>query len=243
MVSKRHKNKISQPAEICVLIPAYNEARTIEDVVRRAKKYARNVMVLDDGSTDATARLARQAGAEVIGHPTNRGKGAALQKGFRKALAEGWSQLVVIDGDGQHEPEEIPAFLRAAEDEQAAVVIGNRMGNIANMPAVRYYTNLVTSAIISRLVKQRVPDSQCGYRLIRREVLDKINFTTTNYDTESELLVEAGRQGFKICSVPIKSIYAGQESRIKPGKDTLRFIRLVLRSIIFRRRRNAGPRN
>jgi len=223
-----------------VLIPAYNEARTIEDVVRRARKIARGVLVVDDGSSDGSGDLARRAGAEVISHPDNRGKGAALQEGFRRIMKEGWPRLVVIDGDGQHEPEEIPAFLRAAEEEGAAVVVGNRMGNIARMPPVRYYTNLITSLIISWLVKQRVPDSQCGYRLIRREVLDKIDFTTTKYDTESELLVEAGRHGFKIGSVPIKSIYAGQESRIRPGKDTWRFIRLVLRSILFGRRKNAG---
>lgn len=229
------KGKINN---ICVLIPAYNEAGRIEDVIRRVKKYALQVLVVDDGSTDGTAAVAEKAGAEVIRHSRNLGKGAALQYGFKHLLSQKWSALIVLDADGQHEPEEIPNFIRVAEENGAAIVVGNRMENIANMPVVRYNTNRVSSAIISWMVKQKIPDSQCGYRLIQKKVLEKVSFTTQNYDTESEMLIEAGSLGFKIGSVPIKSIYAGQVSKIKPGRDTWRFIRLVIRRALAGRKKN-----
>ncbi len=231
MIDRNKKKKPEEKADVCVLIPAYNEVERIGDVIKRAQKYARRVLVLDDGSTDGTAAAAEKAGAEVIRHPRNLGKGAALRDGFEHFLKLSLPACIVIDGDGQHEPEEIPKFVEEAEETGAGIVVGNRLADRDAMPPVRYNTNWTTSAIISWLIKQRVPDSQCGYRLIKKEVLREISFTTRNYDTESEMLIEAGRRGYKIGSVPIKCIYSGQVSKIDPGRDTLRFIRLVLRNL------------
>lgn len=225
-----HMNNVS-PADICVLIPAYNEEKAIAGVVERARKFARKVVVVDDGSSDRTAEMAEKAGAEVIRHGTNQGKGVALRNGCRHIFAQGWDRLIVVDGDGQHPPEKIGDFVRVADETGAAIVVGNRMTDIATMPAVRFYTNWLTSAVISLLIGQKVPDSQCGFRLIRREALEAIDLATANYDTESEMLIEAGKKGFAIASVPIPTIYTGQVSKIRPGKDTWRFVRLVLRSL------------
>ena len=218
-------------ADICVLIPAYNEEKTIAGVVERARKVARKVVVADDGSTDRTVEKAEEAGAEVIRHPVNQGKGVALLDGFKHIFSQGWPWLIVVDGDGQHPPEEIPAFVKTAETTGASIVVGNRMKDIAAMPAIRFYTNWLTSSIISLLIRQKVPDSQCGFRLIKRDVFEAIDFRTRNYDTESEMLIEAGRKGFTIASVSIPTIYADQASKIRPGQDSWRFVRLIFRSL------------
>ena len=231
-------NKTNQHSElpasgVSVLIPAYNEAGSISEVVRGAKRLVSRVLVVDDGSTDRTNSLARGAGAEVISQTVNRGKGTALRLGFETLLAGGSDAVMVLDGDGQHDPEEIPNFIKRARQSEAGIVLGNRMEDASEMPPVRYYTNRTMSRIISWLCKQEIPDSQCGYRLVGRPVIEQLTFTTGNYDTESEMLIQAARRGFTITSVPIRTIYAGQESKIHLIRDTLRFIRLIMRNIIF----------
>ncbi len=224
---------------IAVLIPAHDEAEHIAAVVRGAKRFVSRVLVVDDGSLDATASTAAAAGAEVIRHPINRGKGVALRRGFEALLSSGAEGVIVLDGDGQHDPEEIPAFIEMARGTGADIVVGNRMGATSSMPLVRYYTNRVMSWVLSRLSGQDIPDSQCGYRLLSRRVLEKLSLTTGNYDTESEMLVQASRRGFTIRSTPVKAIYTGQTSKIRPGRDTVRFLMLILRILIF----PAGKKN
>lgn len=220
-------------SRISVLISAFNEDEYIAEVVRGVLRIVSRVLVVDDGSTDQTVPVSRAAGAEVIRHPVNRGKGSALRTGFEALLADGSEAIVVLDGDGQHDPKELPEFIKCAAESGAGIVLGNRLADAAGMPLIRYWTNRTMSLILSWLIKQKIPDSQCGYRLIRREVLEDINLTTQNYDMESEMLILASRLGFKIGSVPIKTIYTGQASEIKPGRDTLRFIRLIVKSYFF----------
>jgi len=219
-------------SEVCVLIPALNEEKSIGEVVRRCLIQAQGVLVMDDGSTDATAARAREAGGDVIRCEHNRGKGAVLREGFAEVLRRGWPALIVLDGDGQHEPESIPDFVRKAGEGKAGVVIGNRMVDSGKMPPVRRWTNRIMSSLLSKLIGQRIPDTQCGFRLISREVLDSLELTTSNYDTESEILLQAARRGFTVASVPIKTIYLDQESKIRPGRDTIRFFRLIFRNLI-----------
>jgi len=228
-MSKTPQQKELTALNVSVLIPAFNEGEYIADVVKGTLQFVSRVLVIDDGSADRTVSIAEEAGAEVICHQDNRGKGAALQTGFEALLEDGSEAIVVLDGDGQHDPAELPAFIKCAEESGAGIVIGNRLADAAGMPRVRYWTNRTMSIILSWLSRQKIPDSQCGYRLIRREVLESINFTTENYDLESEMLILASRLGFKIASVPIKTIYTGQVSEIKPGMDTLRFFRLILK--------------
>lgn len=227
--------KDSTPQTPGVLIPAFNEEASVAAVVKGAKKFAGRILVVDDGSVDGTAPAATAAGAEVIRHPVNRGKGAALRTGLKSLVERGSDSVIILDGDGQHDPSEIPVFLDEARRSGAEIVVGNRMPSAAGMPPVRYWTNRMMSAILSRLIGQKVPDSQCGYRFLSVRAIENLPFSSSNYDAESEMLIEAGRRGLKISSVPVRTIYGGAISRIRPGRDTLRFIRLLLRSLFTKR--------
>lgn len=225
---------------VCGVIPAYNEAARVGAVVHGARLHLTKVVVVDDGSADETASAARQAGAEVMRHPANRGKGAALRTGMERAFGEGFGAVIVIDADGQHATGEIPLFLRAAEETGADMVVGSRMDRAEGMPLVRYLTNRFTSAVVSRLAGQRIPDSQCGFRLIRERAFRQMGFRTSRYDTESEMLIEAGRAGCRIVSVPVRTIYGTEKSKINPLRDTARFFRLVARHVRGPRPPRAG---
>jgi len=217
---------------VVALVPCYREAARIGDVVRRVRPHVDAVVVIDDGSPDQTANEARQAGAIVLPHAVNRGKGAAIQTGMQYAIEKGYDLMIFLDGDGQHNPEEVPRFLEARRASQAGIVVGNRMGDVKKMPLLRKWTNQFTSWVLSRLAGQPIADSQCGYRLLHRDVVPDIRIETSNFDTESEMLIQAGRRGHKIVSVPVQTIYEGQEkqSKIRPGRDTVRFFKLVWRN-------------
>lgn len=215
---------------ILAIIPAYNEAPTIGEVVRRTRQHVAAVVVVDDGSADATAEVAKQAGAQVVRHPHNRGKGAALVTGLTHLQQSGADAAIFLDGDGQHDPAEIPRFMEAAQHHNAGIVVGNRMDATTGMPWLRLWTNRVTSWITGRLAGQPVPDSQCGYRLVRREVAAALSLATSHFETETEMLIQAGRAGYRIVSVPVRTIYVpGRQSHIRPIRDTVRFLRLTLR--------------
>ncbi|MDD4940158.1 MAG: glycosyltransferase family 2 protein [Candidatus Omnitrophica bacterium] len=209
----------------CVIIPTYNEAKAIGNIVSRVRQQGLEAVVIDDGSADDTAGIARENGAVVLRNAVNEGKGASLIKGFTYALSRGFDAVVTMDGDGQHLPEEIPDFINSAESSKSGVFIGNRMSSTRNMPYIRVFTNRLMSWLISFTAGANIPDSQCGFRLIKKEVLDKIVLKTTKYETESEIIIQSARLGFNIESIPIKSVYEGEKSQINPFIDTLRFIR------------------
>ncbi|MFA4889996.1 MAG: glycosyltransferase family 2 protein [Candidatus Omnitrophota bacterium] len=217
--------------KICVIIPTFNEAKEIGKLIVGIKPYALEILVIDDGSTDNTHAIARESGAIVLKNISNAGKGAALIRGFHYMLDNRFDAAITLDGDGQHLPEDIALFLRLAENPEFGMLVGNRIENAKNMPIVRLLTNKFMSWILSKATGQKIPDSQCGFRLIKAKVLEKINLTTSRYDTESEILLQAARLGYKIGAVPIKSIYRGEKSKINPFVDTPRFIRLMLRTI------------
>jgi glycosyltransferase involved in cell wall biosynthesis len=214
---------------IAVLLPAYNAAEHIADVISGIRSYApgAEIIVIDDGSLDTTSQVARESGATVVRHETNRGKGAALKTGFEEALKRDVDGVITMDADGQHDPKEIPNLVSAGSD--ADIVIGSRMHMVGGMPRIRIWTNVNTSRVVCRMAGQEIPDSQSGYRFIRSEVLRRVKVRSNRYDMETEILIRAGRQGFKIVSVPIESIYLGGKSYINPFIDTLRFFKVVLR--------------
>ncbi|MBI1883031.1 MAG: glycosyltransferase family 2 protein [Chlamydiae bacterium] len=215
--------------KVCIIIPAYQEEGRIGKVVEAALDYG-NVVVIDDGSRDETAREAREKGAQVIRHSQNLGKGAAVMTGldyFLKGEGEG---VILMDGDGQHDAREIPKFLEVAFTDSILMVVGNRMEEVSQMPMIRKWTNRFMSGLLSLCVGMRVPDTQCGFRYLKRDLVKKINLTAQRFDIESELLMEAASLTHGICSVPIASIYRNEKSKIKPFRDTLRFLKLILRS-------------
>lgn len=215
----------------CILIPSYNEADTIGGIVKTLKDRGLTVYVVDDGSADDTASEAASNGAIVIRHQANKGKGAALKTGFARALSDGFGSILIMDGDDQHDAGDIDNFVKKMESSGADMVIGNRMSDTLNMPRLRINVNKLMSYIISKICGQYIPDTQCGFRLIKAGLLRSIELESSNYDTESELIIKAAKKGFKIASVPVKTVYRNETSKIRPVRDTLRFIVLLLRNM------------
>ena len=222
------------PLKVCVLIPAYNEEKHIGAVVREVLDYCPDVVVIDDGSPDDTDRVAAAAGATVLEHVRNQGKGAALQTGFDYARANGYDLAITLDADGQHAPSDIPAFLQAYERTHSPVLVGNRMGNVADMPWNRRFVNRFMSDLLSRVMGQYVPDSQCGFRLYHRSAFPEGPYDahSQRFAAESEILLRLSLQGRKIGAVTIQTIYRDEKSKVNPFFDTIRFFRMLHR---FRR--------
>jgi len=204
-------------------------------LIKDIKKIVKDVVVVDDGSVDSTSQKALDGGAIVIRHVSNQGKGAALRTGFSYVERKGFNALIAMDADRQHDYKELPKFIEEFRKNSADIVIGNRMANNRNMPFTRLYTNKITSFFTSLFLSCRISDTQSGYRLVRTEVLKNISLSTSNFEIESEVLIKASRKGFRIKEIPIRTIYLpNAQSKIKPLKDTLKFIRLILSSIFLR---------
>jgi len=207
-----------------VVIPAYQARQTIRPVVEQVRALGLPVTVVDDASTDGTAEEAQAAGASVIRRGVNGGKGAALREGISVVLQSRCEWILMIDADGQHLAAEIPLFLKEAEQSGADLLIGNRMERPSGMPLDRRLTNRFMSWLISRLAGQRIPDTQCGFRMVRRRVLETLQLVSNRFEVESEMIVLGAWAGFRITSVPVSSIYRRQSSFIRPIRDTIRFI-------------------
>jgi glycosyltransferase involved in cell wall biosynthesis len=214
---------------VAAVIPAFLEEKHVADVVRRTLRQLPNVLVVDDGSTDQTAERARSAGADVIVHEQNRGKGESIKTGFRYWLDHGSTYVVILDGDGQHLPEEIGRFLTAASSGIGELLIGTRMNDVGEMPLVRRTVNRYMSRKISRACGQEIPDSQCGFRMVHRSIVPNLLGGTERFDYETEMLILASRAGCRIASVPISTVYSDEVSSIHPIRDTLRFFKLMRR--------------
>jgi len=215
------------------LVPAYREVQRVGDVVRGVMKHL-PCLVVDDGSGDGTAEAAEQAGATVVRHRQNAGKGAALKTGFTFAREHGYDGAVTLDADGQHDPAAIALFVAAAE-QGADIVIGARQNWAANgMPLSRRFSNGLTSAIIRRLARCSITDSQSGYRYVSVAAWFAAAPETTSFDAESEMLIRAGRMGFRITEVPVPTIYGTETSKINVLPETLRFVRLFVRYMVRR---------
>ncbi len=216
------------PAEVIIVIPCLNEAASIAPLISGCRSILANILVVDDGSTDDTAARAAKSGAKVVRHSRTTGKGSALMTGWAWAAKNGFKAALCMDGDGQHLPGDIPGFLN--QPESAALVVGNRMANPAGMPPVRRWVNRWMSRRLSKLTRAEFPDSQCGFRLLRLDVLPALQLQASRFEIESELLVEVVRRGFAIRFVPIQVIYRGEASKINPLRDTWRWLSWYLRT-------------
>ena len=219
--------------KICLLLPAYNESKTIGQIIQEVPEFANEIVVIDDGSSDETAAITTACGAICLKNVTNRGKGHALRKGFTYALARGYELIFTMDSDGQHQPADMCRFLEHFRDTRPDILIGAReiQDLRTAMPLHRRVNNLLISYVGSKLCGQRVPDFQSGYRLIRAEVLRQVCLKTERYETETELLIKAGRLGFRIESLPIQTRYGDEISHIKPLREIWLFTKLFLRSL------------
>jgi len=213
----------------CILIPSYNEERTIGEIVRRLKELKFTVYVVDDGSSDATALRAGAEGAIVIKNNVNMGKGAAMRAGFGRILGEDrFDSIIVMDGDDQHDVNDIAFLVKKAQESGADLVIGDRMQDTSRMPIIRIATNRFMSWLLSVMTGRDIPDTQCGFRLIKTDLLNKIELRSSSYDIDSEIILQAAKAGVKIGSAPVKTVYKDEKSKINPFVDTLRFIRLLI---------------
>ena len=214
---------------ICILIPAYNEEMNIQHTIEKVKKFvtSNKIVIVDDGSTDDTTDKVQKEGVHLLKHAKNMGKGMSHRTGFDFAIKKGFDVVITMDADGQHAPEEIPDFLKSLS--RYDIIIGTREYNIRNMPIIRYWTNRTTSLVTSLLSRTIIRDSQSGYRLIKTEILRKVHLKTKHFQTETEILIQAGRMGYRIGEIPIRTIYSiKRRSYINPVIDTLRFIGLAL---------------
>ncbi len=215
---------------VAVLVPAFQAAATIADVVARARRALPDaaVYVVDDGSTDGTAGAASAAGARVLPHPRNRGKGAALATGIARALADGAGVIATLDADGQHPPERLPQLVEPVAGGAADLVLGARARG-GGMPLGRRCTNWLSAALASRVAGTRVADAQTGFRAFSRRVAETVRPREAGYDFEAAFLLEALARGFHVGSVGIPTIYAGERSHFRHWTDTWRLARVFTR--------------
>ena len=230
-MTEADQNRVAQiHLKTAAIIPAYREEKHIGDIIRRTRKQLDHVLVVDDGSRDTTARCAREAGAEVIVHSQNRGKGEAIKTGLRHWLDRQFIHVIILDSDGQHLPEEIDHFIgAAAQAEDRSFFLGNRMNNLTGMPFVRRVVNRYMSNRISRICRQEIPDTQCGFRMLDRQLIPELLEGGNRFDYETEMLIIASRKGYRIESVPITTVYSDEVSKIHPARDTIRFFKLMRR--------------
>ncbi len=219
---------------LIALIPAYNEERNVCDVVRKTRNYVDAVLVIDDGSSDKTSEVASACGAVVIRNETNKGKADAMYVGFEYAIKNNFDVIVVLDADGQHDPEEIPLFIDKIGD-GFDIVVGARQFDPSLMPKIRIFANSFSSWLTSVVCHSKILDSQSGYRAIKTEVVKRIRFTSKRYQIETEMLIKAAKCGFKITFVPIKTIYRKEaKSKVNQIIDPLKFVFLVVKLSFWR---------
>lgn len=216
-------------SKCAVVIPCFNEQDNIAPLVIAVKKYFQTVIIVDDGSSDSTATKAESAGATIIRHEHSEGKGAALMAGWEMAKERGFEFAMTMDGDGQHSPDDIPWFLKCAEETGVDLVVGNRMADAKLMPKLRRFVNRWMSRKISRLAGQQFPDSQCGFRLMNLNAWSELPIHASHFEIESEVLLAFARARRRIGFVPIQVIYRNERSKISPLRDTVRWFRWLSR--------------
>lgn len=224
---------VDDARSIAIVVPAYQAVRTVAAVVsgvRRAVPDAR-VYVVDDGSTDGTGAAAATAGATVIAHAQNQGKGAALATGIGRAAAEGGVYLVTLDADGQHAPDLLPRLLEPLHRGDADLVLGARPRG-GGMPLSRRATNWLSATVASRIAGTRIPDAQTGFRAFSRRIADTLLPRITryrSYDFEAVFLLDALRAGFRVTSVEVPTIYGGSPSHFRHWADGWKVARVFAR--------------
>ncbi len=209
-------------SDVIAVIPAYRCAQSIGPVVEGVRRHLERVVVVDDGSADGTAAAASAAGANVVSLAQNRGKGAALSAGISAALALEPAAVLLLDGDGQHDPADVPALVAPWERGEADLVIGSRWAGRAIIPGARYWTNYIGSRVLSWMTGVELFDSQSGYRLLDAELARRLELRSRRYAVESEIVIKAVRLGARLAHVPVRTIYGDQPSHFRPVLDTVR---------------------
>jgi glycosyltransferase involved in cell wall biosynthesis len=228
-------------SRVAAIIPTYDCSGRIGPVVEGVRRLVSGVLVVDDGSRDGTVEEARRAGARVLALGENRGKAAALRAGLAVLLGEEHTHVLMLDGDGQHDPADIPGFLTAAAE--ADFVLGNRLWKPEAIPGRRRWTNFIGTRALEIMTGFPLEDSQCGFRLVSTALLRRMALVGRRYAVDTEILVRAGKLGARFAHVPVQVIYDGAASHYRPLADT---VHIVLSAVRFKvdegdLRRDPGP--
>lgn len=212
-----------------VLVPCYQEEENIGRVAGGSVSLGYSTLVVDDGSKDGTSEVARATGATVVRHEVNQGKGHAVATGLQHAWDGGYEAVIILDGDGQHLPAEISRFIDEFNMTHSDLIIGTRMSNTKDMPFVRRQTNRLMSWLLSLQIGHRISDTQCGFRLISRKAIPiALQCTSGGFSAESEILLQLALAGSRMSEVSISTVYGNEKSKIRPVRDTLKFIKMLL---------------
>ena len=212
-----------------LVIPAFNEEPTLPGLINAAKAHFHDILVIDDGSSDATTLVSVMGGAMTHRFAENRGKGEALKAAFEYAIGEGYDWVFTMDGDGQHVPSDLPNFFPVLE--RYDLILGNRMHDRTAVPLFRRAVNCLSSLVVSAACAKWIHDSQTGFRAYSVKLLRAIRLESSRYELETEVLIKAVRRGFRIGYVPVQAIYAGGPNRSHSLKDWMRFLRVVAKSL------------
>ena len=221
--------------KICILIPAYNAQETLGSVLKKIEPLKIDTIVVDDGSSDGTKRVSSEIGVQLLRHPFNLGKGAALRTGFQYILQKDYQVVITLDADGQHNPLEIPFLLGIFQSVKADILIASRAAEFGKMTCLRRFWNRLGVKAVARLCHSDITDSQSGFRLIRRRVLKEVDLSTSRFETELELLIKACKKGFSVLSVPIDTqrVDGTSSTHFRPVVDTWRVCKVFLRSLFW----------
>lgn len=218
----------------CVIIPTYNNDKTLEGVISGVGKITRDIIVVDDGSTDNTSRILKRFDyLPIVSYPINKGKGYAIRKGFELAISEGFNYAITIDSDGQHNPEDIITFLTRIEDEPGIMITGDRNLADKKLPGGSRFANWFSNFWFKFLTGIKLKDTQTGFRLYPLDRIKEMRFFTRKYEFETEILVRAAWKGINIESVPVRVYYPPEGERISHYRFFRDFIRISILNTVL----------
>lgn len=250
MPSKATKIKLKQNA-VCLVIPTYNNGGTVADVVRHALEYCEDIIVVNDGSTDDTARILESQAMEVpqtaetrdgeplrtnvtiVTHPINKGKGKALATGLREALRRGFRYAITMDADGQHYASDLPAFAEALASHPDTLIVGSRQFGLPNMPQKSSFANRFSNFWFTVQTGKKLPDTQTGFRLYPLNKMGQMKLLSSRYEAELALLVRSAWRGINILPIPINVYYPPKEERVSHFRPGMDFFRISVLNTFF----------
>ena len=226
MNNSGNTNNSASTGKICAVIPFFNEEKTVGKTVEKVLEYVDFVIAVNDGSTDnSIEKINKLDNVIVLNHTDNLGKGKALRKGFEKSIKLKTKYTVTIDADFQHDPEYIPKFVELLRNYD--IVIGNRLHDIKDMPIQRRVSNFLTSFLLTRKLKTNIKDSQCGYRIFKTDILKDILPIYSGFEAESEMIVRAAWNNYKIGFTNIPVVYGGDDSKMKSIQAIKGFLKIL----------------
>ncbi len=221
-------NNILKKNKVCAVIPFYNESENINGIIRETLPFVDKIFAVNDGSTDdSLTKVFKDDRVTLISYQDNMGKGFALNAGFKKSIEDNYDFTVTLDADFQHKPEYIPSLIKGLENND--VIIGNRLNKLNRMPFLRILSNKITSFLLSVKTKEKILDSQCGFRAYRTKILTSILPSFTGFEAESEIILNAAKNHFRIGFVYIPTIYNNENSKIRPLNAIKGFIKVMLK--------------